>query len=100
MATASHHPFWAPWFPFALLKRSNATGGVCFGKGHVSAEVSRQYVASMEKDHGRALRRFLAARMRAAPADVPDLAQEVYLRLLRIPDYELIRNPRAYLYTI
>lgn len=69
-------------------------------KGPVSADVSRQFVAAMEKDHGRALRRFLAVRMRAAPADVPDLAQEVYLRLLRIADHESIRNPRAYLYTI
>lgn len=33
-------------------------------------------------------------------ADVPDLVQEVFLRLLRIPDYEAIRNPQAYLYTI
>jgi RNA polymerase sigma-70 factor (ECF subfamily) len=54
----------------------------------------------MEKDHGRAVRRFLAARMRHAAADLPDLVQEVFLRLLRVPDHETIRNPRAYLYTI
>jgi RNA polymerase sigma factor (sigma-70 family) len=54
----------------------------------------------MEKTHGRALRRFLAARMRRTSADVPDLVQEVYLRLLRISDHESIRNPQAYLYTI
>src|SRR5262245_37751023 len=54
----------------------------------------------MEQTHGRALRRFLASRMRNARADVPDLVQEVYLRLLRIPDHEAIRNPQAYLYTI
>lgn len=54
----------------------------------------------MEKDHGRAVRRFLAARMRHAAADLPDLVQEVFLRLLRVPDHEAIRNPRAYLYTI
>jgi RNA polymerase sigma-70 factor (ECF subfamily) len=54
----------------------------------------------MEENHGRELRRFLAARMRHASADVSDLVQEVYLRLLRIPDHEAIRNPRAYLYTI
>src|SRR5215213_7362473 len=54
----------------------------------------------MEQAHGRALRRFLATRMRHASADVPDLVQEVYLRLLRIPDPETIRNPQAYLYTI
>lgn len=66
----------------------------------MSAEVNRQFVAAMEKNHGQAVRRFLAARMRAAPTDVPDLAQEVFLRLLRVADHESIRNPRAYLYTI
>lgn len=54
----------------------------------------------MEKTHGRALRRFLAVRMRHATADVPDLVQEVFLRLLRIADHESIRNPQAYLYTV
>jgi len=38
--------------------------------------------------------------MRHAAADVPDLCQEVFLRLLRIPAHESIRNPQAYLYTI
>jgi RNA polymerase sigma-70 factor (ECF subfamily) len=60
----------------------------------------RLFVAAMEKTHGRALRRYLASRMRRHHADVPDLVQEVYLRLLRIPDHESIRNPQAYLYTI
>lgn len=31
---------------------------------------------------------------------MPDLAQEVYLRLLRVPDHEAIRNPEAYLFTV
>lgn len=61
---------------------------------------SRQFISAMEKDHGRALRRFLAVRMRHASADLDDLVQEVLLRLLRIPDHETIRNPRAYLYTV
>jgi RNA polymerase sigma-70 factor (ECF subfamily) len=50
--------------------------------------------------YGRKLRRFLAARMRNAAADVQDLTQEVYLRLLRVEDHEVIRNPQAYLFTI
>lgn len=66
----------------------------------MSTESSRNFVTTMEKNHGRALRRFLANRMRHASADVPDLVQEVFLRLLRVPDYEAIRNPQAYLYTI
>lgn len=66
----------------------------------MDSDRNRRFVTAMEKDHGRALRRYLAARMRHAAADVPDLVQEVFLRLLRIPDHESIRNPRAYLYTI
>jgi RNA polymerase sigma-70 factor (ECF subfamily) len=33
-------------------------------------------------------------------ADVPDIMQEVFLRMLRVPDYEAIRSPEAYLFTI
>lgn len=66
----------------------------------MGVDSNRNFVSTMEKDHGRALRRFLAGRMRNATADVPDLVQEVFLRLLRIPDHESIRDPRAYLYTI
>ena len=32
--------------------------------------------------------------------DIDDLAQEVYLRVLRIPQPELVTNPRAYLYRV
>jgi len=66
----------------------------------LDAESSRKFVTAMEKTYGRALRRFLAARMRHAAADVPDLVQEVFLRLLRISDHETIRNPQAYVYTV
>lgn len=67
---------------------------------HLNSRRGREFVTAIEEEHGRALRRFLAARMRNANADVGDLVQEVYLRLLRIPDHEAIRDPRAYLYTI
>jgi RNA polymerase sigma factor (sigma-70 family) len=66
----------------------------------LNSDSNRSFVSAMEKDHGRALRRFLAVRMRHAANDVHDLVQEVFLRLLRIPDHESIRNPQAYLYTI
>jgi RNA polymerase sigma factor (sigma-70 family) len=59
------------------------------------------FMAALEAAHGRQLRRFLAARMRgAASADVPDVIQEIFLRLLRIKDHEAIRNPQAYLFTV
>lgn len=58
------------------------------------------FVVGVERSHGAALRRFLARRLRKSTADVPDIFQEIFLRLLRIRDHESIRNPQAYLYTI
>src|SRR5579859_6786020 len=60
---------------------------------------NRSFVANIAARYGRRLRRFLSIRLRNA-ADVPDLAQEVFLRLLRVEGYESIRSPEAYLFTI
>jgi RNA polymerase sigma factor (sigma-70 family) len=60
---------------------------------------AQSFVAGVASQYGLRLRRFLAARLRNA-ADAPDLAQEVYLRLLRMERHELIRNPEAYLFTV
>lgn len=48
------------------------------------------------RDNWAPLRRFLARRLGNAQ-DVDDLAQEVFARLLRVNDVELVRNPLAYL---
>lgn len=58
------------------------------------------FTTAIEQAHGRQLRRFLSSRLRNATADVPDVFQEVFLRLLRIKDHAHIRNPQAYLYTV
>jgi len=50
-------------------------------------------------EHRGALQAFFRRRIRSH-ADAPDLAQEVYLRMLRISDHEAIRNPVLYLYTV
>ena len=63
------------------------------------SETKRSFVAAIEKAHSVELRRFLVARLRNR-ADLPDLVQEIYLRVLRLKDHEAIRNPQAYLYTI
>jgi len=68
-------------------------------RSRVPAEDSNAFVAELASKHGRRLRRFLAARLRNA-ADIADLAQEVYLRLLRVQRHDQIRNPEAYLLTI
>ena len=66
----------------------------------MNSQAKYAFLAAIEKNHGRQLRRYLAVRMRNATADVPDLVQEIFLRLLRIKDQDAIRNPRAYLYTV
>jgi RNA polymerase sigma factor (sigma-70 family) len=48
------------------------------------------------RDHSRELHRFLARRVTHAE-DADDLAQEVFARLLRVRNAELIRNPLSYL---
>lgn len=60
---------------------------------------NRSLVLSLAASHGDQLHRFLLARVRN-PADVPDIAQEVYLRLLRVSSAESIRSPEAYLFTV
>lgn len=64
------------------------------------AKAKHEFLTSIQRLYGPRLRRFVAARLRNAAADAPDLMQEVYLRLLRIDDHESIRNPQAYLFTI
>ncbi len=50
-------------------------------------------------EHRTALQTFFQRRIRSK-ADAADLAQEVYVRMLRIRDQEAIRNPVHYLYTV
>jgi RNA polymerase sigma factor (sigma-70 family) len=44
------------------------------------------------------LRKFLVGRSRVPAADLDDVAQEVFLRLMRYDRTELIEHPQAYLY--
>jgi RNA polymerase sigma factor (sigma-70 family) len=59
----------------------------------------QSFVTEILGRHGRKLRRYLAARL-SSTSDVADLAQEVFLRLLRVDRYDKIRTPEAYLFTI
>nr|WP_298723443.1 RNA polymerase sigma factor [uncultured Steroidobacter sp.] len=65
----------------------------------MSAEAARALITGLVASHGVKLRRFLLLRTRNA-ADVPDMLQEVYLRMLRVPNVESIRSPEAYLFTV
>ncbi|HTB68475.1 MAG TPA: RNA polymerase sigma factor [Steroidobacteraceae bacterium] len=62
-------------------------------------KTQKNFVADVAAKHGQRLRRFLAARLRNT-ADTADLAQEVFLRLLRVKRFEQIRSPEAYLLTV
>jgi RNA polymerase sigma-19 factor, ECF subfamily len=55
-------------------------------------------IGSLFKAYRASLERFVARRAR--PQDASDLAQEVYLRLLRFPPERIIEKPHAYLYRI
>ncbi len=57
------------------------------------------FVARLASEHGEDLLRFLARRARNT-ADAREVAQEVYVRLLRMERKDRIRNPRAYLYRV
>jgi RNA polymerase sigma factor (sigma-70 family) len=62
-------------------------------------EAKKTLLEKLFAEHGRPLQAFLYRRVRRHP-DAAELAQEVYLRMLRVPDMDAIRNPEAYLYTV
>jgi RNA polymerase sigma factor (sigma-70 family) len=62
-------------------------------------EARHAFVSSIASRYGQRLRRFFALRLRNN-ADAPDLAQEVFLRLMRVEHHETIRSPEAYLFTV
>jgi len=64
-----------------------------------AADPKPSLVERLFAEHGGALLAFFRRRIRSK-ADAPDLAQEVYLRMLRVSDQEAIRSPVLYLYTV
>ena len=64
-----------------------------------AAEPKPSLVGRLFAEHRAALQSFFVRRIRSK-ADAADLAQEVYVRMLRIRDLEAIRNPVHYLYTV
>ncbi len=68
-------------------------------KQTVGVRTSREGVLTLFEQYRERLQRFLYARS-PRPQAAADLTQEVYLRLLRFPPQELLRQPQAYLYRI
>ena len=56
-------------------------------------------VERLYAEHRSGLQNFFRRRIRTK-ASAPDLAQEVYMRMLRVSDPSSIRNPSVYLYTV
>ena len=65
----------------------------------LAAKNAQALIEGLVASHGEQLRRFLHSRVRNI-ADVPDITQEVYLRMLRVPNVDSIRSPEAYLFTV
>src|SRR5690606_20290440 len=59
----------------------------------------RAATAQLFADHRDRLQQYLRARL-ANEEDAAELAQEAYLRLLRVKRVDLIRHPQAYLFRI
>ncbi len=64
-----------------------------------STPAARELAAATMREHGEQLHRFLRRRVRHAD-DLDDLAQEVYLRLLRVKDVGTVRDSLAYVYGV
>jgi len=62
-------------------------------------EARYTFVSEIASRYGRRLLSFFTQRLRNR-ADAPDLAQEVFLRLMRVEHHETIRSPEAYLFTV
>jgi RNA polymerase sigma factor (sigma-70 family) len=62
-------------------------------------EIKKSLLERLFSEQGGALQAFLYRKVRKHP-DAAELAQEVYLRMLRVPDMASVRNPEAYLYAV
>ncbi|MGE0113552.1 MAG: RNA polymerase sigma factor [Steroidobacteraceae bacterium] len=62
-------------------------------------EQKKALIERLFAEHGTALKAFFRRRIRLS-SDASDLAQEVYVRMLRVGDTDAIRNPELYLYTV
>lgn len=52
------------------------------------------------RSYDRELHAYLVRRLRGRTESADDIRQEIYLRILRFTDAELVREPRAYLFSV
>jgi RNA polymerase sigma factor (sigma-70 family) len=63
------------------------------------SDTKKTQVARLFAEHQGSLQAFFYRRVGRHPV-AAELAQEVYVRMLRVPDLSTVRNPEAYLYTV
>jgi len=87
---------------YGILARNRSTvymAGIRPSGEFLSTSDKHRFVAGIAREYGGRLKRFLRSKT-GNTADVPDLAEEAFLRLLRISNHEEIRSPEAYLFMI
>lgn len=62
-------------------------------------DAQKKLVKYLFQAHGKGIQAFFRRKLRSRE-DASDLAQEVYLRMLRVKDLDAIHNPEGYLFTI
>src|SRR5579863_1862457 len=87
------------WLPISSSRTLNTRKGESSCVGRPVADRRPSLVERLFAEHRGPLQAFFRRRIRSK-ADAPDLAQEVYVRMLRISDQDAIRNPVLYLYTV
>ena len=63
------------------------------------SDPKKPFIEKLFAEHRGALQRYFYRRIRTK-SEAPDLAQEVYVRMLRVSDAEAIRSPQLYLFTV
>lgn len=61
---------------------------------------NRQFIRQLFEQYHRELHRYLLGRLRSSAVEAEDVAQETYLRLLRMKDTDVIQQPHAYVYRV
>jgi RNA polymerase sigma factor (sigma-70 family) len=86
-------------YPTELARLSILVSSATGAAAHGMTGSKRGFVEKLFAEHGRGLQAYFRRRLRTQ-SDAPDLAQEVYVRMLRVNDPEAIRNPQLYLYAV
>jgi RNA polymerase sigma-70 factor (ECF subfamily) len=63
-------------------------------------EPNQKFVLAVFEEYHTGLRRYLVSRLRGRPLEAADVAQETYLRLLRMNDVDAVEHPQAYVYRV